>query len=430
MRTARYIKRIALFFIMLIALQSVVFAGTLNLEYDANGNLVSGDGLFREYNSLNQLWRVYNGSNSSGDLLQEYTYHPTEERALIKKTYNNSVLVERAYYVDENFVRIINLSGTFDFTYVYHNGQQIAQILPSGDKEFIHADHIGSSSVVTNEAGQVIENTTYAPFGSIVSGGEETRYDYENKEYDETIGTYDFHFRQYNPEFGIFMQPDTLIQNVYDPQSLNRYAFERNNPYNRVDPTGHFELVSGTVFVGALAVASIAAFIAWSSPIIGPSIDWYKSSRQVLQAKATENKAKSLYDLGEKWYQYYEDDTPENFKKALLETAGFAVDEIISSGLQRTAGKVFSDYYEANQGMGGITINVLNNILDWNNQANEIIGISSSEKGSKALLRSRRSGGYSLVESNANGETNTYTGNIYDINGEKRFIGIRPVSRD
>ena len=93
---------------MLIALQSVVFAGTLNLEYDANGNLVSGDGLFREYNSLNQLWRVYNGSNSSGDLLQEYTYHPTEERALIKKTYNNSVLVERAYYVDEDHKSIWN----------------------------------------------------------------------------------------------------------------------------------------------------------------------------------------------------------------------------------------------------------------------------------------------------------------------------------
>jgi len=31
-----------------------------------------------------------------------------------------------------------------------------------------------------------------------------------------------------------------LIQNVYDPQSLNRYAFERNNPYKNTDPTGHY----------------------------------------------------------------------------------------------------------------------------------------------------------------------------------------------
>ena len=49
----------------------------------------------------------------------------------------------------------------------------------------------------------------------------------------------DFHFRKYKPQWGKFTQPDTLIQNVYDQQSLNRYAFERNNPYKYTDPTGH-----------------------------------------------------------------------------------------------------------------------------------------------------------------------------------------------
>jgi hypothetical protein len=37
----------------------------------------------------------------------------------------------------------------------------------------------------------------------------------------------------------LFLQPDTLIPNVYDPQSLNRYSFERNNPYKNMDETGH-----------------------------------------------------------------------------------------------------------------------------------------------------------------------------------------------
>lgn len=54
------------------------------------------------------------------------------------------------------------------------------------------------------------------------------------------VQDYDFGFRKYNPkEPPIMHQPDTLIQNVYDPQSLNRYAFERNNPYRYTDPTGH-----------------------------------------------------------------------------------------------------------------------------------------------------------------------------------------------
>lgn len=42
-----------------------------------------------------------------------------------------------------------------------------------------------------------------------------------------------------NPSWGLFLQPDTLIPNTYDPQSLNRYMFERGNPYKNVDPTGH-----------------------------------------------------------------------------------------------------------------------------------------------------------------------------------------------
>ena len=122
---------------------------------------------------------------------------------------------------------------------VHFNGQLAAQVNPDGSKYFSHSDHLGSVSSLSNEAGEVIENSTFAPFGELLSGGETSRYDYEGKEYDSTTGLIDFHFRQYNPSTGLFMQPDTLIQNLYDPQTLNRYAFERNNPYGKIDPTGH-----------------------------------------------------------------------------------------------------------------------------------------------------------------------------------------------
>ncbi|MFH0874481.1 MAG: RHS repeat-associated core domain-containing protein [archaeon] len=69
-----------------------------------------------------------------------------------------------------------------------------------------------------------------------------TRFDYENKEFDTLTDQYDFHFRQYKPSTGLFGQPDTLIQNVYDLQSLNRYMFERGNPYKYTDPTGHYDV--------------------------------------------------------------------------------------------------------------------------------------------------------------------------------------------
>src|SRR3989344_9184243 len=83
----------------------IVHAETLNLVTDANGNLITGDGLFREYNSFNQLVNVRNGSDSSAPLLQQFTHHPTEERILLKQTFNNSgTVTESIYYWTKSFV--------------------------------------------------------------------------------------------------------------------------------------------------------------------------------------------------------------------------------------------------------------------------------------------------------------------------------------
>jgi len=69
----------------------------------------------------------------------------------------------------------------------------------------------------------------------------------------------DFNFRTYNPSTYQFTQPDTLIQNVYDPQMLNRYAFERNNPYNREDPSGHFVFLIPIIVAVVVYAATYAA---------------------------------------------------------------------------------------------------------------------------------------------------------------------------
>ncbi|MBU2541138.1 MAG: RHS repeat-associated core domain-containing protein, partial [Candidatus Omnitrophica bacterium] len=45
--------------------------------------------------------------------------------------------------------------------------------------------------------------------------------------------------RYYDPEIGRFITPDTIVQAPSDPQSLNRYAYCRNNPLNLIDPSGH-----------------------------------------------------------------------------------------------------------------------------------------------------------------------------------------------
>ncbi len=232
----RFNFKTLVFIIFLISLLPLTLAIETALTFDGNGNLESGDGYFRVYNGLNQLSKIYTGSNASGTLLYEYTFDPTEDRVAIKHDYVKNRTI---YYFDKEYMRLVNSSGTFNFEFAYFEGQLIAQINPDGSKYFFILDQKGSIVGVTDENGALVENKSYDPYGNSVDGMTITPYGYEGKEHDSVVGDIDFKARRYNPNLAMFEQPDTLIQNVYDPQSLNRYSFERNNPIKNIDPTGH-----------------------------------------------------------------------------------------------------------------------------------------------------------------------------------------------
>lgn len=44
----------------------------------------------------------------------------------------------------------------------------------------------------------------------------------------------------YSPEYRIFVQPDTLFPDPYNPQALKRYAYALNNQVKYTDPSGHY----------------------------------------------------------------------------------------------------------------------------------------------------------------------------------------------
>ena len=54
-----------------------------------------------------------------------------------------------------------------------------------------------------------------------------------------------------------------MIQNAYDPPGLNRYAFERDNPYRYTDSDGH---VIPPVLIG-IYVAGVTVISATSGVI-------------------------------------------------------------------------------------------------------------------------------------------------------------------
>jgi RHS repeat-associated protein len=117
---------------------------------------------------------------------------------------------------------------------------------PQGEKvSYYLSDHLGSSSVITDSSGKVTREYEYKPYGEIFteriydSSSETPNFFYTGKRLDKETGLYYYGARYYDPALGKFITPDTIVQAPFDPQSLNRYSYCRNNPINLIDPTGH-----------------------------------------------------------------------------------------------------------------------------------------------------------------------------------------------
>jgi len=221
--------------IFILASFQAAYAIGDSFTYDANGNMVQGtDGLYYEYNNANQLKRVHVGG-PTGEVIAEYWYDHTGKR---KKKNENGVVT---YYWFDNFEQIVYPNGTVvNITYYSANGERLAKKVStaSGDKTYyFHPDHLGSTSIVSDESGNLEEKTEYYPYGGVKQGGGE-QYLFTGKELDKGTGLYYYGARYYNPELTRFAQPDNIIPDAYDPQSLNRYAYVRNNPLKYVDPSG------------------------------------------------------------------------------------------------------------------------------------------------------------------------------------------------
>jgi RHS repeat-associated protein len=105
--------------------------------------------------------------------------------------------------------------------------------------EYLHQNHQGSTIAVSNEEGEVVEEIDYEPFGTPVNQTD-LSYTYTDQESDATSLMY-YGARYQDPNIEQFTQSDQIdtFALTSDPQSLNPYSYTRNNPVNRVDPTGN-----------------------------------------------------------------------------------------------------------------------------------------------------------------------------------------------
>jgi RHS repeat-associated protein len=141
---------------------------------------------------------------------------------------------------------------------------------------YYHNDNLGSSNVLTDRSGQMVQHYEYATFGQSSYQNNISAYQVSNRYTgqicDDETGLYYYGARYYDPQLGRFIQPDTIVPSADAPQSLNRYSYCDNNPLNYTDPSGHsffgdiFKAL-GSLFKSPLTWAGIAIGFALGGPI-------------------------------------------------------------------------------------------------------------------------------------------------------------------
>jgi len=107
---------------------------------------------------------------------------------------------------------------------------------------YYFSDHLGTSRMLV-QAGQTTAcyNAAFFPFGKEAVDVTNTcppTHKFTGKERDSESGLDMFGARYYGSSLGRFMTPDPLGGHQEDPQTLNKYAYVRNNPVTLTDPTG------------------------------------------------------------------------------------------------------------------------------------------------------------------------------------------------
>ena len=167
-------------------------------------------------------------------VVTQYVYNA--DGARVKKTVSGTA----TYYVG-NWYEVTNGVVT---KYYYFGAQRVA-MKQGSTLTYLHGDHLGSTSVASTQTGTMASRQTYYAFGvpRTTEGTLPTDYTYTGQKNDQSSSLMFYNARYYDAAIGRFTQPDSIIPDQFNPQSLNRYAYVRNNPVRYTDPTGHMEIV-------------------------------------------------------------------------------------------------------------------------------------------------------------------------------------------
>jgi RHS repeat-associated protein len=143
--------------------------------------------------------------------------------------------------------------GTKQTKQIYGSGQLTATVETVGgvvSPYYVHADHLGSTNVISDSADANVKVMDYYPFGTnrVSSGTFDPQRQYIGQLHDDDTGLDYLNARYYDGKSGQFISQDSLFWEIgqskngkgllLSPQLQNSYAYSGNNPILNKDPSG------------------------------------------------------------------------------------------------------------------------------------------------------------------------------------------------
>jgi len=154
----------------------------------------------------------------------------------------------------------------FDSLGVAYNGTaQTGGLISSspstaGSLYYYHSDHLGSSSLITDDGGNLVQHVEYVPFGETFiderNGSWHTPYLFNAKEQDEETGLHYYGARYYDSRTSVWLSVDPLAERF---PNISSYVYAADNPIKYVDPDGKCPIIAWIIKAGANAGADMLA---------------------------------------------------------------------------------------------------------------------------------------------------------------------------
>ena len=243
-------------------------------SYDAWGNLTSQAGWAPTYNActetvMNTVTADGNnhisafGYDASGNAVGDGTYtYAWNAESQLKSAAGVNYLYDGAgrrlsksngklywYGAGDEILAESNASGTMTAEYIFFGGRRVSMLPAGSTAQYYVEDFLGSSRVVTNNAGSVCYDADLTPFGgerAYTNSCTQNSYKFEGKERDTETGNDDFGARSYSNRFGRWLSTDwsavpvaVPYANLTNPQTLNLYSMVADDPESFADLDGH-----------------------------------------------------------------------------------------------------------------------------------------------------------------------------------------------